>query len=333
MKKKKLLLIALFLVWVAPSFAAKVDTLLIKSPSMNKDVQVVVVTPDAALGKKAVVCPAIYLLHGYGGNAKTWIGIKPNLPQIADEKGIIFVCPDGKNSWYWDSPVNPSFRYETFISSELVKYIDEHYKTIADRKGRAITGLSMGGHGAMWNAIRHKDTFGASGSTSGGMDIRPFPKNWSMGEMRWRSTTWVLVMLTTAGAVAWTARTTGVMRGLESGTGAAAGAVAVQSRARQAMVPAARRSPGNRENDGCMVNSVIVADGKRTGRPRGRGAAAVDGRRRCPAFVWAGRGPRGHSRQDPPFLIQSVTQVKTRHACAGPGKTLHRKHETSSRIS
>ena len=84
MKKKKLLLIALLLVWVAPSFAAKVDTLLIKSPSMNKDVQVVVVTPDAALGKKAVACPAIYLLHGYGGNAKTWIGIKPNLPQIAD---------------------------------------------------------------------------------------------------------------------------------------------------------------------------------------------------------------------------------------------------------
>ena len=41
MKKKKLLLIALLLVWVAPSFAAKVDTLLIKSPSMNKDVQVV----------------------------------------------------------------------------------------------------------------------------------------------------------------------------------------------------------------------------------------------------------------------------------------------------
>ena len=67
MKKKKLLLIALLLVWVAPSFAAKVDTLLIKSPSMNKDVQVVVVTPDAALGKKAVACPTIYLLHGYGG--------------------------------------------------------------------------------------------------------------------------------------------------------------------------------------------------------------------------------------------------------------------------
>ena len=86
MKKKKLLLITLFLVLVAPSFAAKVDTLLIKSSSMNKEVKVIVVTPDAAIGKKAVACPTIYLLHGYGGNAKTWIGIKPNLPQIADEK-------------------------------------------------------------------------------------------------------------------------------------------------------------------------------------------------------------------------------------------------------
>ena len=182
MNKRIFLLAVLLLLLAAPSFAARVDTLLVNSPSMNKDVQVIVVTPDAALGKKAVACPVIYLLHGYGGNAKTWIGVKPNLPQIADEKGIIFVCPDGKNSWYWDSPKHPSYRYETFISSELVKYIDDHYKTVADRKGRAITGLSMGGHGAMWNAIRHKDTFGAGGSTSGGVDIRPFPLNWEMAK-------------------------------------------------------------------------------------------------------------------------------------------------------
>ena len=167
MKKRNLLLAALLLILVAPSFAAKVDTLLVNSPSMNKDVQVVVVTPDAALGKKAVACPVIYLLHGYGGNAKTWIGVKPDLPQIADEKGIIFVCPDGKNSWYWDSPKDPSYRYETFVSSELVKYIDGHYKTIADRKG---------------------------GSTSGGVDIRPFPLNWDMskqlGEFAYNKKVW-----------------------------------------------------------------------------------------------------------------------------------------------
>lgn len=156
--------------------AAKVDTLLVKSPSMNKEIEVVVVSPDVADTK---ACPVIYLLHGYGGNARTWIGIS-DLPKIADEKGLFFVCPDGKNTWYWDSPLNADVRYETFISNELVSYVDSHYKTVADRKGRAITGLSMGGHGAMWNGLRHSDVFSAAGSTSGGVDIRPFPKNWEM---------------------------------------------------------------------------------------------------------------------------------------------------------
>lgn len=40
----------------------------------------------------------------------------------------------------------------------------------------------MGGHGAMWLSFRHKDVFGAAGSTSGGVDIRPFPNNWEMSK-------------------------------------------------------------------------------------------------------------------------------------------------------
>ena len=44
--------------------AAKVDTLQVKSPSMNKSIEVVVVSPDMAATE---ACPVIYLLHGYGG--------------------------------------------------------------------------------------------------------------------------------------------------------------------------------------------------------------------------------------------------------------------------
>lgn len=194
MNKKKLLLSVAFLLSLPVSFAARVDTLWIRSASMRRDVQVVAVIPDVSGGKKAVACPVVYLLHGYSGNAKSWIAIKPDLPKIADEKGIIFVCPDGKNSWYWDSPKNPSYRYETFVSSELVEYIDTHYATIPHRKARAITGLSMGGHGALWISFRHKDTFGAGGSTSGGVDIRPFPRNWEisklLGEFAANKKTW-----------------------------------------------------------------------------------------------------------------------------------------------
>jgi len=94
---------------------------------------------------------------------------------------ILFVSPDGGyDSWYFDSPVDSSVRYETFMSKELITYIDSHYPTIPDRTHRAITGLSMGGHGALYLAIRHKDLFGAAGATSGGVDFRPFPDNWGI---------------------------------------------------------------------------------------------------------------------------------------------------------
>ncbi|WP_274972242.1 alpha/beta hydrolase [Bacteroides fluxus] len=178
MEKRKILFGSLMLLLAVAVQAARVDTVMVKSPSMDKDVKVVYVLPDKAIDGKA--CPVVYLLHGYSGNALTWITLKQELPLLADEKGIIFVCPDGKNSWYWDSPKNSSYRYETFVSSELVEYTDTHYATIPHRKARAISGLSMGGHGALWNAIRHKDVFGAAGSMSGGVDIRPFPKNWEM---------------------------------------------------------------------------------------------------------------------------------------------------------
>lgn len=181
MMKNKSILAGILLIFVAMGMrAAQVDTVMVESRAMSKGVKVVYVVPDKALGGQAQACPVIYLLHGYGGEAKSWITIKPELPRIADEKGIIFVCPDGKNSWYWDSPLNPAYRYETFVSSELIEYTDRHYRTVASRQGRAITGLSMGGHGALWTAFRHKDVFGAAGSTSGGVDIRPFPQNWEM---------------------------------------------------------------------------------------------------------------------------------------------------------
>ena len=161
--------------------AAQVDTLMVHSESMKKDIQIVAVRPDKAV--KGEKCPVIYLLHGYSGHAKTWIQIRPDLPEIADRDGIIFVCPDGGyDSWYWDSPLLKENCYETFISKELIAYVDKHLNAISDRSKRAITGLSMGGHGAMWNAIRHQDVFGAAGSTSGGLDIRPFPGNWGMAK-------------------------------------------------------------------------------------------------------------------------------------------------------
>lgn len=172
-----MLLFMALLTWAIGSYAAQVDTLLIKSAKMNKGVKVIVICPDGEANQRF---PAFYLLHGYSGNERTWLGIKPDLPQMADRDGIMVICPDGENSWYWDSPLHKDSQFETFVSEELVDYIDSHYPTIANREHRGISGLSMGGHGGMWLGIRHKDVFGAAGSMSGGLDIRPFPNNWQM---------------------------------------------------------------------------------------------------------------------------------------------------------
>lgn len=174
----KLSFFAFFVFSVFSLRAAVVDTLSVYSPAMKKNVQVVVISPE----KRQSLQPVVYLLHGHGGNAHTWLSTQPGLPDIAERDGMIFVCPDGKDSWYWDSPKDSSYRYETFVAGELISYIDSLYLTRKDRSGRAIAGLSMGGHGAMWLSFRHKDVFGAAGSTSGGLDIRPFPNSWNMSK-------------------------------------------------------------------------------------------------------------------------------------------------------
>lgn len=160
--------------------AATVDTILIYSNGMHKNVKCVVIKPDV-YKKKSKHFPVVYLLHGYSGNYGDWVQKAPDLLNAVDDNGILVVCPDGAyGSWYFDSPIDTTMKYETNVALEIPAYIDAHYRTIADRKARTITGLSMGGHGALYLAIRHKDFFGAAGSMSGGVDFRPFPNNWDI---------------------------------------------------------------------------------------------------------------------------------------------------------
>jgi len=178
----KRILILLFTIWAFASVqAAVVDTIQVYSQAMQKNIKAVVITPDNYTSASGL--PVVYLLHGYSDNYGGWIKKAKGFEKAADQHNLIIVCPDGGfSSWYWDSPVDTKSQYETFVSGELVKAIDVKYKTIKDRKGRAITGLSMGGHGALYLAIKHQDVFGAAGSMSGGVDIRPFPNNWDMAK-------------------------------------------------------------------------------------------------------------------------------------------------------
>lgn len=181
MKKYLFLLLVAFSTYSSVANASIIDTVETYSNAMKKKIKAVVVRPDNYESLKEM--PVVYLLHGYSDGYYGWARKGDGFQKAADLYNIMIVCPDGGySSWYWDSPVDDKFKYETYVSKELVGFIDSKYKTIKDRKGRAITGLSMGGHGGLYLGIKHQDVFGAAGSMSGGVDIRPFPNNWDMAK-------------------------------------------------------------------------------------------------------------------------------------------------------
>ena len=162
---------------------SKVDTLFVYSEVMDKSIPNLIITPENYQQTKESF-PVLYLLHGAGGYFSNWMFRVPEIEKYASDYGIIIVCPDGnKTSWYFDSPIDSSSQYETYISKELIRDVDKKYNTNASKNGRAITGLSMGGHGALYIAFKHQDLFGATGSMSGGVDIIPFASKWNIHEV------------------------------------------------------------------------------------------------------------------------------------------------------
>jgi S-formylglutathione hydrolase FrmB len=124
----------------------------------------------------------VYLLHGAGDTHKGWAK-HTNVASLAEIHDVLVVCPDaGGTSWYFDSPIDPTYQYETFVSKEVVAYVDQQYRTRPVARHRAVMGNSMGGHGAIFLSVRHPDIFQTAISLSGGVDIRPFSNQWDIAK-------------------------------------------------------------------------------------------------------------------------------------------------------
>ena len=110
--------------------------------------------------------PVLYLLHGSGQRHSTW----GRRTLLDGTRGAIVVMPDMDRARYVVGDGRVDADAESFLTKELVDYIDTHYRTIASREGRAIAGLSIGGFGSMLLGLRHPDRFGAIGAFSAPLD-------------------------------------------------------------------------------------------------------------------------------------------------------------------
>ncbi len=159
-----------------PTKGKFIDTVTLECSKIPSPAKFVYALPATYFDDDREEYPTVYILNGYSGD-HTDYARNFDLPKLATDYNMIIVCPDGRNSWYYDSPVNAKMQMESYIIDELVPFVDDTFRTIIEPESRAVTGLSMGGHGAFWLAGRHPDVFGNIGSMSGGLDIKTHPRN------------------------------------------------------------------------------------------------------------------------------------------------------------
>ncbi len=123
--------------------------------------------------------PVLYLLHGGAADYTSWTTGGGIVQSLTDGLGLIVVMPDGgKSAWYTDwynNGLGGTPMWETYHIDQLIPWIDDHFRTVAARSGRAIAGLSSGGFGAMSYASRHPDLFVAAAAFSGAVDTNTPP--------------------------------------------------------------------------------------------------------------------------------------------------------------
>ena len=139
---------------------------------------------------EAAAFPAVYVLQGYTGQLDMWrnrVAFRPTALELIDElfataeaPPCIIVFVDAwtsvGGSQFVDSP--GTGRYHTYLCEEVVSFVDDRYRTLADRDHRGLSGKSSGGYGAVLTALLRPDLFSAVASHAGGglfdVTIRPF---------------------------------------------------------------------------------------------------------------------------------------------------------------
>ena len=169
MKKLLSLFFILTITFVVMAQTGQVkDNLTVPSKILKMDRKYAVyLPPDYFTSQRSY--PVLYLLHGAGDDQTGWVQFGEVLT-IADQAiisgtatAMIVVMPDantGKRGYVND--VKGEWRYEDFFFQEFIPYIENLYHIKADKRYRAIAGLSMGGEGTFIYALHHPELFSAA---------------------------------------------------------------------------------------------------------------------------------------------------------------------------
>ena len=149
------------------------------NPAGDKHVRDLIVYLPPGYGESDVSYPSVYCLTGFTGRGKMLLNdnaFTPNLAERMDRliaggkiKPMIVVMPDCFTYYGGSQYINSTAtgRYEDYLTGEIVPFVDEQFRTVADRSSRAVMGKSSGGYGSLIMGMRHSDLFGLVCSTAG----------------------------------------------------------------------------------------------------------------------------------------------------------------------
>lgn len=174
-----ILILSMALAGIADAQPAIVKTDSFYSLSVQLNLKYTVVLPDNypnEVGKY----PVVYLLHGHTGNYTSWISYAKLPVSLATLYNCIIILPDAGNSWYvnWTGQTDGKpHRWEDMLVKDLIPDVDKKYRTIKEKKGRTIGGLSMGGFGALAIGLKNPKLFGCVFSSAGAIDFCKYIKD------------------------------------------------------------------------------------------------------------------------------------------------------------
>lgn len=163
----------ILLVFLASTLAAaqsRIDCSALNSHILGHAVRYCVYLPAGYDSAQASRYPVLYFLHGLGDNEQTlfnsggWTMLDDlrNQHKMGD---FLIVAPDGRRSFYVNS-ADGSVLYSDFFLREFMPAIEKKYRVREGRAGRAISGVSMGGYGALRLAFAHPELFSAASAQS-----------------------------------------------------------------------------------------------------------------------------------------------------------------------
>lgn len=178
--------VALLTFFLCSSVAAngRVETVRLQSKLINATLPYNVILPADYDAERTTRYPVLYLLHGLTGHYSDWVA-RTNVADYAARYRLIVVMPEGNDGWYTDSATVTTDKYESYILQELLPDVQQRYRTIEARYGRAIAGLSMGGYGAIKFGLKSPETFVFTASMSGAFGVtrlreKEIPNRWEI---------------------------------------------------------------------------------------------------------------------------------------------------------